>query len=94
MIEIIRYLLKCGADINAQSNEGMTPLMRSVSHYSEMGIEMTKVLLDEGQADIDLANEKGNTALMFVKSPKIVQLLCDYGCNKEHINKRQQTALL
>jgi len=50
-------MIRNGAQVNAQDNEGSTPLIRSSD------VEMTQLLLKHG-ADMKLRNKAGHTALI------------------------------
>jgi ankyrin repeat protein len=57
----IKYLLGFGADINIQDDEGYTPLMRILEkEVPDFGI--AKMLVNQ-DADVNLKNNKGETAL-------------------------------
>ncbi len=56
--QLVKFLLKNGADVNHAAADGMTPLMLAcVNGYSELA----KILVEAG-AQIDAANEKSETA--------------------------------
>ncbi|XP_059174811.1 ankyrin repeat and KH domain-containing protein 1-like [Physella acuta] len=58
--EVVRLLIKAGASVNHQNNEGYTPLMLAAK---QQHVETMKVLC-EASADVNLVNEKKNeTAL-------------------------------
>lgn len=59
-VDIIKLLLKHGADVNAQSSTGSTPLMFACAGGHE---EVVRVLLDNG-ANVEDHNENGHTPLM------------------------------
>ena len=63
--EFIKTLVKHGAEINAQTKEGQTPLMVSV-----MNAGITKVLLECG-ADPSLHDQDGETALDYAQKPGV-----------------------
>ncbi len=57
--ELVAYIIKQGAEVNAQANNGMTPLMAAASIDN---IDAVKLLLERG-ADKQLKDAKGQTAL-------------------------------
>jgi len=59
-LDIVKLLIKAGADINAKNEYGDTPLIVA-SRYNQMDI--VKLLIKAG-ADINIKNKGGNTALM------------------------------
>lgn len=61
-IPLIEYLLNKGANVNAQSLSGHTPLMRAAMNELP---EACHLLIKHG-ADVNLVSDKGFTALMFV----------------------------
>lgn len=63
--DFVRALVKHGAEINAQTKEGQTPLMVSV-----MNAGITKVLLECG-ADPSFHDQDGQTALDYAKKPGV-----------------------
>lgn len=63
--EFVRMLVKHGAEVNAQTKEGQTPLMVSV-----MNADITKVLLECG-ADPSLQDQDGETALNYAQKPGV-----------------------
>jgi len=58
--EVIRELIKRGADINFRDEKGYTPLI--IACYNNR-LETARLLLDSG-ANIDEGDSGGNTALM------------------------------
>jgi len=82
---LIYKLLKYGANINAQDNEGNTPLInlsRTAANKKNV------VFLIEQGADISKANNKGETPLITAckyGKKEIVKILLDYGAD---INKQ------
>ena len=97
--EIVKLLLDKGADVNIKTNEGITALMEtSNGGYSKKVIfgkaptaasereciEVVKLLLAKG-ADINVKNNKGETALMIAKDKgykEIVGMLERAGAKK------------
>jgi len=78
LVDVIRLLLQYGADIDAQRQNGWTPLHVAVN----WGItEVVRVLLEHG-AKVDVKNEKGRTAFDVALDRQhngIVKLLSGYG---------------
>jgi ankyrin repeat protein/nucleoside phosphorylase len=79
---IVEWLLKNGADPNAQDKYGNTPLMEAVLQRQT---EIVRLLVDpRDRADVNLANKEGETALFFaVGEPRIVRLLLEAGAQPE-----------
>jgi len=87
-LEIVKVLLKGGADPNLKNNKGWTALMHaSRNSNTDSSIETVELLLSPkgGKADPNLKNNDGNTALMFASrysnkesSIETVELLLKY----------------
>jgi len=83
-LEVVKQLLKTGADINAKNPSNMmTPLILASNHNN---LEVTKELLAKG-ADVDLTSFDGITALMLAvklgSAPSILKELLKNGANIE-----------
>jgi len=79
-LEIVKFLVEKGADINQKNDFGKTPLM----YASARGhLEIVELLL-KNKADINKKNSKDMTALMYAslhEYPKIVKLLIEKGAS-------------
>ena len=75
--KIVELLLAAGADVNARSNAGATPLMVA----AELGYGKVVRLLLKAGADVNAKNGEGQTALD-VAEYKIVPVLRDAGGKK------------
>ncbi|AZL89394.1 ankyrin repeat protein [Megavirus baoshan] len=67
-IGIIKLLIKCGSDINAQNNNGTTPLMMAsyfTNHYDKNVVQ----LLLENKADPNIQRNDGLTTLIYASYP-------------------------
>src|SRR4051812_4526332 len=77
-VEMLRYLIKKGADVNAGARHQETPLHIAVRHKY---LEKVKFLLEHG-AKPDLEDEEGKTALAIaveLQNDAIASLLQQYG---------------
>lgn len=97
------YFVRKGANVNAKSNEGHTPLMRAAMNLCP---EICEFLLSNG-ANPDLQSDKGYTALMFAsgriykicawnnhdENYEIAKLLTNHGANKNLKSNNGRTAL-
>ncbi|MDG7055225.1 MAG: ankyrin repeat domain-containing protein, partial [Wolbachia endosymbiont of Menacanthus eurysternus] len=77
-LDIVRYLVKKGANVNAKDKNGNTPL-----HFATMvgKVDIAKVLLKHN-ADVNAENNEGRTALYYAvkyNHQKLVELLLAYG---------------
>jgi len=104
-LEKVKLLVQKGADINAKSNNGITPLMRAASSYVEYGgsnLEMVNFLVQNG-ANINDKDEDGTTPLMRAirfgsqfathDGLDVIQFLVESGANVNDKNKSGETPL-
>ncbi len=61
-MDMAKYLVKKGANVNIQDPFGRTALMHAIGHMPRRGSDMTKYLLDNG-ANINIRDKNGMTAL-------------------------------
>ncbi|XP_047443175.1 KN motif and ankyrin repeat domain-containing protein 1 [Mugil cephalus] len=59
-VAMVKLLLMCGADVNAQDREGSTALMCASEHGHT---HITRLLLETGCCDVSLVDKNGQTAL-------------------------------
>ncbi|KAJ0032630.1 hypothetical protein NQD34_002711 [Periophthalmus magnuspinnatus] len=74
-VAMVKLLLSCGADVNAQDREGSTALMCACEHGHT---HITRLLLETGQCDMSLTDKNGQTALTVAEGAShedILQLL-------------------
>lgn len=71
--DLLRFLIAHGGDANIQDNDGDTPL-----HVAET-VNIAKLLIDEGHADLSIINHEGKTALESIEEedefPELIQFL-------------------
>lgn len=65
-LEIVRFLINNGADVNAKDNNGQTALILAVDGRN---IELVKYLVSHG-ADVNAKDNDGETALKLAKDKK------------------------
>ena len=73
-IKVVTFLLDNGADLNVQNKTGFTPL----HHAVENNQKNTVILLIKANADVSLANVKGNRPIdtaILKKNNAIIDLL-------------------
>jgi uncharacterized protein len=96
--ELIRMLIKAGADVNAANKAGLTPLMLvaqnmiDVEQYAEVATELIK-----SKARPDDKDAKGMTALMWASgqgSPAIAKILIAAGADVNVKDSNGMTALM
>ncbi len=81
-VEAMKILIKAGANVNAQAQDGWTVLMMAVSYGKERP-EAVRMLIDNG-ADVNLRDKYDEkvSALVIARAvgiPKIIQILLDAG---------------
>ncbi len=83
--EIVDYLLKNDADVNAENDEGQSVLMEAVLQGNQQIVN----LLINKDAIIDKKNNKNETALFIASKmgfDSIVNVLLKYGANINEVN--------
>jgi len=97
--DIVDRLLAAGADINQQSATGQTPLIRSL--FGGTTRARVSSALVSRRADLNLANNAGNTPLHILASRKrdaeaanLIAWLVDHDAALEPKNRKQQTPLV
>ncbi len=91
--ETALFLMKSGADINAATYIGRTPMMFAIEHKYHKVLD---ALIQTG-ADIHAKEKDGNTPLMFaarVKDAYAVRQLIDHGARVNDITNEGTTALM
>jgi hypothetical protein len=81
-IAAVQRLVASGADVNARSHGGNTPLMTAAE---EGLVDIARVLLDKG-AEINACDVRGDTPLIraaFSGGPEIVRLLLERGADPD-----------
>ncbi|XP_049443493.1 KN motif and ankyrin repeat domain-containing protein 4 [Epinephelus fuscoguttatus] len=74
-VAMVKLLLSCGADVNAQDREGSTALMCASEHGHT---NIVRMLLETGRCDSSLTDKNGQTALLVAEAAphqEIVDLL-------------------
>ena len=77
----VRQLIQDGADVKAQSKEGLTPLMIAIGNNSNL--EALGVLIEAG-ADVNAKNKDGATPLMFAaikNTSEVLKVLLEAGAD-------------
>jgi len=77
-LEVARFLIEAGCDVNEQDDSGDTPLITAV-WTSRINLDMVRLFLDAG-ADANIANRDGKTAIDIAKEMKatdVVKMLLD-----------------
>jgi ankyrin repeat protein len=74
-LDLIEALVTKGADVNAQSSGGETPLMKAIAFDNA---DAAKVLLEKG-ADAELENTMNRNSFSFAKASKNEEILAALG---------------
>ena len=101
--KVAKLLLDAGADIEARTSDGNTPLLMAVDPdvlRSWYGIHndideqrlVVQLLIDHG-ADVNAANRRGDTPLHKVQDVVIAKLLIEHGAHVNALNKSGDTPL-
>lgn len=91
-IDMVRWLVKLGADVTIADKEGETPMHCAAIVGS---VEMAKVLL-EANADVNAANEQGMSPLLHaVEEDRVdmIKFLLERGADVNHLSKLGFNAL-
>ncbi len=85
--DMLRWLIRAGADMNSPDVYRFTPLMRAVDNMHALS---ARILLEEGDARVDFKDEAENTALHYAvahRQSDIVRLLLKHGANPLQANR-------
>jgi ankyrin repeat protein len=87
-IEILRFLIERGADLNKGDDDGFTPLHAAAL---ENNINATEIILEAG-ANVEIVDNYGNTPLSkavysYRDDLSVISLLLKYGADPFHKNK-------
>ena len=85
-LDTVKYLISCGANINATRNEGITALMIA----SKVGNEKLVEYLIQNGADINLITNQGADAFIYATqygNVSCAKLLLDAGADINHMDK-------
>jgi ankyrin repeat protein len=96
-LQLVDYLIRAGADVNARSESGETALMLAARSSNSLGVYQTVTLLISAGANPNLVSDGGNSPLMeaaYSGHANALGLLIESGANINHTNKYLETALL
>jgi hypothetical protein len=94
-LEIIRFLLNRGANVNAKTKSRRTPIMMIEGGDEENALEIFKLLTEKG-ADVNVLNEDKETPLMVAcedDNLELVKILLKAGANPNLKNEDGETAM-
>lgn len=92
-LEIVKYLLEKGADIEAKDKNGMSPLILASKNGN---LEIVKYLFEKG-VNVEAIDKEERTCLMIASIKghlNIVEFLLEKGADIEAKNKKGETALI
>ncbi|CAB9528927.1 repeat domain-containing protein 61 [Seminavis robusta] len=97
-LDVLGLLVAAGANVNARNNQGMTPLHRVCSHYTERGADLITFLLGNGaMAELNTqGGSDGRTALLCAVSSGnegVAKVLLDAGARPDARDEGGNTAL-
>lgn len=93
---LVKLLLRAGANVNAQDNEGRTALLDMMDQMPGTTMDSLQALLDGG-VDINLADKKGWTPLMVASDwddAVMVEFLVNHGADTNKKRLDGMTALM
>ena len=93
-IELVKYLVDRGANVDLQDYEGDTPLIMAV--WSDHWAELVPYLIDKG-ADKNKTDRHGSTPLIIaveIRNKTLVKYLVEHGADIDTQDEYQDTALL
>lgn len=91
--EVVKLLIKNGADVNAADRYGATPLHRAAAQDRE---QVTRLLLADSRIQMNKADRSGNTALHCAcedSCENVAVLLMQSGADRSIQNKEEKTPL-
>jgi hypothetical protein len=92
-IDILKFLLEKGADMNLKDSDGWTAL----TWCSWSGMDtMIQMMTETGKADINIPDKKGQTALMIASirgNDEVVRILLEKGADRDLKSNEGKTAL-
>ncbi len=86
----IKNLIKSGENVNQRNADGKFALIEACSNQFLL---IVKTLLENG-ADVNLSDYLGNTAIMYSRTNKIIDLLLKYGADVNAQNNSGESALM
>ena len=90
-LEIARFLIRSGKDIDVRDEVGRTPLMIAASRED---IEMAQLLLSEGKADAKARDNENRTALHYTKNNELARaLILELGADVNARDSEDRTPL-
>jgi ankyrin repeat protein len=93
--DIIKYLIKNGADINKSNSKGVTPLMFAIMYFPQK-LEIVEFMLNH-QANLKVKDKAGNTPLtgaVGAGRAAAVKLLMKHGANVNAPTRKGLTPLM